>query len=310
MILANYISDLLYRYECVIVPNLGGFVTNKIGAKVDEHTFYPPTKQLSFNTHLKHNDGLLANHIAEIENISFEDANQRIYDIVEKWKTTLTTTNINIETVGKLYLNNEQQIIFEPTIKSNFLTSSFGLSSLDISTIKRVEKQSTIINLHPIETTEESKEKTEKEGVYRYIKYVATVSILLTIGAVSYYNFNKKEQQKEIIAQQQQKLHKKIEQATFVINNPLPTINLNIAKEESKTFHVIAGAFQLKTNAIKKVKILIKKGFNATILGKNKWGLTVVAYGSYHTDTEARKVLADVKKHDKEAWLFVKKTQN
>ena len=74
MNLANYINDLLYRYDCVIVPDFGGFVTNRIGAKLnsDTHTFSPPTKQIAFNSHLKHNDGLLANYIASSEQISFE----------------------------------------------------------------------------------------------------------------------------------------------------------------------------------------------------------------------------------------------
>ena len=66
MILANYIKDLLYRYDCVIIPNFGGFITNKISAKfnVDSSCFYPPSKQIAFNSHLKGNDGLLANYIS------------------------------------------------------------------------------------------------------------------------------------------------------------------------------------------------------------------------------------------------------
>ena len=74
MTLATYINDLLYRYDCVIVPDFGGFVTNRIGAKVNNytHTFTPPKKQITFNKLLKHNDGLLANYIASAENISFE----------------------------------------------------------------------------------------------------------------------------------------------------------------------------------------------------------------------------------------------
>jgi len=66
MAIANYIKDLLYRYDCVIVPHFGGFVTNKTSAQIGEDslTFYPPTKQVGFNVNLNHNDGLLANYIA------------------------------------------------------------------------------------------------------------------------------------------------------------------------------------------------------------------------------------------------------
>ena len=35
MILATYINDLLYRYDCVIVPDFGGFVTNRVGEVPD-----------------------------------------------------------------------------------------------------------------------------------------------------------------------------------------------------------------------------------------------------------------------------------
>ena len=81
MILANSINDLLYRYNCVIIPDFGGFVTNKISAKMNKapNTFYPPAKQITFNSHLKVNDGLLANYIASSENISFEKASNTFY---------------------------------------------------------------------------------------------------------------------------------------------------------------------------------------------------------------------------------------
>ena len=76
MTLAKYISDLLYRYECVIVANFGGFVTNEISAKVNHftHTFYAPSKQITFNSHLQNNDGLLANYIASSKNTSYAEA--------------------------------------------------------------------------------------------------------------------------------------------------------------------------------------------------------------------------------------------
>ena len=55
MTIAKYINDLLYRYDCVIVPNFGGFITNRIGAKVNPFTnnFYPPTKQIKKEAKMK-----------------------------------------------------------------------------------------------------------------------------------------------------------------------------------------------------------------------------------------------------------------
>lgn len=299
MILANYINDLLYRYNCVIVPDFGGFVTNKIGAKIDEktHHFYPPTKQISFNSLLKQNDGLLANYIASVENISFEKASSTISWAVIKWKNELQSKPLEIENLGSLSLNKENQIIFEPTLKVNYLTASFGLSSLESSSIKRYNE-----HVKPLPVVVE---KEEKKGIPLFIKYAAAAAILLTFGFAG-SNGYKQYQQKEVLANQQKAIEKKIETATFVIANPLPTIQLNVVKENTKSYHIVAGAFQFPENAQKKVNELITKGFNAKVIGVNKWGLTQVTFNSYSDKNEAINSLYKIQKTiSKSAWLFV-----
>ena len=32
----KYIKDLLYRNDCVVLPNLGAFITRNVSAKIDE----------------------------------------------------------------------------------------------------------------------------------------------------------------------------------------------------------------------------------------------------------------------------------
>ncbi|WP_435414274.1 SPOR domain-containing protein [Polaribacter aestuariivivens] len=304
MNLANYINDLLYRYDCVIVPDFGGFVTNKIGAKLnsDSHTFYPPTKQISFNSHLKNTDGLLVNYIASSENISFEKASTAVSLSVIKWKNELQTASIQLNNLGKLSLNDEKQIVFEPTKELNFLTESFGLSTFNSPEITRYKAQ--VKPLIPVAKSE------SKKGIPTFIKYAATAAILLTLGFAGYngYQQNKQQeaQQKEF-ASQQKKLEKKIQAATFVISNPLPTIELNVAKEVSKPYHVVAGAFQFPENAEKKVKELILKGYDAKIIGINKWGLTQVTFNSYADKNDAINSLNKIKRTvSKDAWLLVK----
>ena len=143
MAIANYIKDLLYRYDCVIVPHFGGFVTNKTSAQIGEDslTFYPPTKQVGFNVNLTHNDGLLANYIASSENISFDQATSKIEDIVAVWNTTIKTAPLQINNVGSFSLNEKKQLVFSPTNKVNYLRSSFGLTSFESSVIERVHKK-------------------------------------------------------------------------------------------------------------------------------------------------------------------------
>ena len=65
----KYIKDLLYRYDCVVLPNLGAFIARNVSVKIDEsnNIIIPPSKLISFNAKIKENDGLLANHIAIVE---------------------------------------------------------------------------------------------------------------------------------------------------------------------------------------------------------------------------------------------------
>ena len=301
MILANYINDLLYRYDCVIVPDFGGFITNRIGAKVNKftHTFTPPTKQVTFNNLLKHNDGLLANYIASSENISFEKASSAISLSVIRWKNELQSKSVEIENLGSLSLTEDKKIIFDPNTHINYLTESFGLKTIESSAIIRYKEQ--LKPLIPVQ------EKEDHKKVPAFIKYAATAAILLTLG-ITGINRYQNNQQNEVFASQEKAIEKKIQSATFVISNPLPTISLNVSKEEAKHFHLIAGAFQFKENAKNKVKQLKAKGFDSKIIGTNKWGLTQVSFNSYSTRNEATNDLYKIRKTiSKDAWLLIKK---
>ena len=304
MTTANYISDLLYRYECVIVPNFGGFVTNEISAKVNHftHTFYPPSKLLTFNSHLQNNDGLLANYVAAAKNISYSEALEVIEKEVVEWKLLMNVEVLELENIGSFKLNKERKLIFEPANSLNYLTSSFGLGSYVSPAIKRVVYQEKIKQLEPFSTVE-TKRKTPA-----FIKYAATAAILFALGTVGWNEYQKMEYNSLVAQaeQQQKKVEKTIQEATFVIANPLPAITLNISKE-TYNYHIIAGAFRTPENAEKKLQQLLEKGYNAKILGVNKWDLTQVAFESFTTEDEAiNKMRIIHKTESQDAWLLVK----
>ncbi len=307
MRLATYISDLLYRYECVIVPNFGGFVTNEVSAKINHstHTFHAPSKQLTFNSHLQNNDGLLANYIANAKNIPFSNAVEFINSEVKNWKNQLKTEEIELENIGSISLNKEGKLIFEPTSTLNYLTSSFGLASYVSPAVSRIaykEKVKQLETIAPVLNTEENKRKTPA-----FIKYAATAAIIFALGTVGWNEYQKVEYN-NLVAEtqiQQQKVEKSIQEATFVISNPLPAITLNVAKE-TYNYHIIAGAFRESENAEKKLEELKAKGFNARILGVNKWNLTQVAYESLNDENEAiNKLRAIHSTESEDAWLLV-----
>ena len=75
MNLDKYIEDLLYRNECVVIPNFGAFITSLNSAQANNNgMILPPSKSISFNNKLQKNDGVLANYIAELNDISSHKA--------------------------------------------------------------------------------------------------------------------------------------------------------------------------------------------------------------------------------------------
>ncbi|MDH3322623.1 MAG: SPOR domain-containing protein [Flavobacteriaceae bacterium] len=305
MKLANYISDLLYRYECVIVPEFGGFVTNNKSAKIDpvNHTLSPPYKQITFNNHLKNNDGLLANYIASADKITYEAAINFIKFEIQSWLEKLKSEDIELEQIGTFSLENDK-LIFEPQQKINYLTSSFGLNNVVSHEIKRETFKKQVVKLEekaPIQFTPERKKAPN------YLKYAAIFVIGLSAIGFGGKLYNDHQNKKLIVAakKHQKIVEQKIESATFVISKPLPTLNLEIEKQK-KNFHVIAGAFRFPENADKKVKDLLDQGYDARILGVNKWNLTVVSYGSYTSREEAYEILSEIKSNvARDSWLLI-----
>lgn len=140
MRIARHIVSLLFDYECVVIPGFGGFITKTHHAEVHpvKHQFKPPFKEVVFNPHLRTNDGLLLNHIARTENLSYQDAKRRLDRFVLKCLRELGNgRRIAFRKVGVLYYDDQQQIIFEADQSQNFLASSFGLSGFVSPAIKR-----------------------------------------------------------------------------------------------------------------------------------------------------------------------------
>ncbi len=310
MQLETYISDLLYRYECVTIPEFGAFLTNTVSAKIHEstNTFYPPKKIVSFNEQLQTNDGLLATYIANVEKIPYESAVKKIAKRTKSFKSYLTQgETLTFDNIGDLSLNTEGNINFEPSYRLNYLTDAFGLSQFVSPTVTREVYKETAEELEeviPIAIT------PEKRKTRPYLRYAAVALIALTLGGFGmsdYYNgqvetHNQLAQEEATI-----QLESKIQEATFVIENPLPAITLNVNKQVGN-YHIIAGAFRVEDNSIKKINQLKAQGYKARGIGKNKYGLHQVVYASYQDRIEALKALKKVKReHNRDAWLLVKK---
>jgi hypothetical protein len=130
--LDTYIAELLYDYDCVIIPQLGGFVTNYRPAKIDEKSgiAHPAGKDVRFNRNLTKNDGLLAQAFAQAEGWTFEEANSHIKAAVEAYLQKLNDgAKVKFKKIGVLYLDEHRNFRFEPSNDQNFLKSAIGFES-------------------------------------------------------------------------------------------------------------------------------------------------------------------------------------
>jgi hypothetical protein len=284
----KYIEDLLYRNECIVIPDFGAFITSINSAKINsEGIFIPPCKSVSFNRKIKKNDGILATYIADLNNISFDEAMKLIKLSVSNFNNDiLNKKDIVFAKVGVLSFKNGVTK-FNSFNNVNYLIESYGLSRVASSSIKRTKKKFTFSN---------------------FSNYAAAIIIGLVITSLVYNNELNKTAQKNIIAYQQADLliEKEIQKATFVIDNPLPIVKM-IVRENIGVFHVVAGSFSVEKNSFTKVNQLKNKGYKARKIGQNKYGLFQVAYSSFQTRADAETALEQIRILDNQAaWILNK----
>lgn len=317
MKIEQYISQLLYRHQCVTVPGFGAFLTEIQSAHLHENTnsFYPPKKVISFNSHLKNNDGLLANHIAQIEKSSYDAAVAAIESEVVIWNSILQVNEkFVLKNIGELHLNSEKNIVFTPLESVNYLKESFGLNSFVSPAIKREVAQYIVENTVTAETPSvEEKEIVPLNPEVRtskpYLRYAAILILGLATTATVGYKVYENQIAKETLLVEtavQKQVQNKIQEATFLLETPMPAVTLTVS-EEKMLYHVVAGAFRNEENAQNIYTDLLKSGFKARRIAPNKHGLFPVLYGSYATYAEAQQAMVEIQKaNNPDAWLMVK----
>jgi nucleoid DNA-binding protein len=127
----EYIAELLYDHDCVILPGFGGFITSYAPARIHprQHTMTPPGKDILFNSRLQRNDGLLANYIADVEDIRYQEAVDQLQEFVDSCFTVLQNNNeLTFDNIGRFVRNDEGNLEFTPSHQINFLNDSYGMT--------------------------------------------------------------------------------------------------------------------------------------------------------------------------------------
>ncbi len=137
-----YLVELLRLHDCVIVPDLGGFITNYRPAVMDlaGNRFNPPVKDIIFTGKLNKNDGLLVNYISETEGVGYLEARQIISEFVdETWSKLENGEKIEFQNIGILQFDRNGKLIFEPKIHQNFLLDAYGMEGFQFPQLENKE---------------------------------------------------------------------------------------------------------------------------------------------------------------------------
>jgi hypothetical protein len=341
----KYIQELLFLYDCVVIPDFGGFVCSFSPAKIHpvQHRFHPPGKHISFNRMLTMNDGLLAQYISLSEKIAYNEALQQIKTQVSTWKDDLKNTgSIELQGIGKFFLDHAGNLQFEYETEMNFLADSFGLSTFQSLPVDRsrsmkvvhrnIEKEASEVNTMPV---------LNKLAKYSIAAAFISMTALATYKMDLLSNFHL-DKISLLPFRTEAPAYKSVKYADVKLDREAREISLEEKmakseasyldyeievegikyllkvklKEEEKLknqanaspgkYHVVGGCFSVEANASNMLRKLKKMGFEADMSVMHK-GLHVVSYQSFSTDEKARKFLKKVKsEQNNQAWLLVK----
>ena len=144
--LAKHIEKLLLDNDCVIVPELGGFIAHYQPARYEEgeRIFMPPYRSVGFNPQLMMNDGLLVQSYMQAHHTDYPDAVREIAQGVGALKDKLFQEGVvELPGVGSLYYTIRDTYEFHPELNGVLTPSLYALDSFLIKPLafEQVEEE-------------------------------------------------------------------------------------------------------------------------------------------------------------------------
>lgn len=155
--LVRSLHRLLFEYDCVVVPQLGAFISASVPAEVDtlRSIASPPRVVLRFNDALQHHDGLLLSLYSRDLGLSQRRAKLEIERDVQSLRSELLRLGqLELEGIGQLRVSSEGRILFSSKPSSMLMHAFYGLPSVTLSSDKYEAKPSKYTELQNIASRE------------------------------------------------------------------------------------------------------------------------------------------------------------
>lgn len=187
--LARHIESLLLKHDCVIVPDLGGFVTQYIPARYvsAEQLFLPPYRNIGFNPQLTLNDGLLVQSYMQAYDTSFPETVKLIAEAVDQLKEELQLKGeYEMPGIGRLTLGVGGRYEFTPNEAGVVSPELYGLDSLTAPMVKPAGKQSEKTAPQPKKTTKRFLESSERGYTISISREVVNYAAAIAVALICY----------------------------------------------------------------------------------------------------------------------------
>jgi hypothetical protein len=284
-----FIRELLFGYDCVIIPGFGGFIGNYSPARIDRSTgtFIPPVKKISFNKNLSHNDGLLVSRISQATGLNYGNARKTVEEFVTNLTETLTKgENVVFDHLGTFSYNQECNIQFEPESNINYYLDSFGLESFQMRHYREYDVRKRIVRHID---KDQIKRSSFRKNLVRAAVMIPILALLVIVPLKTQLNekarvesitlnplvtaefennreaidsdlMSKSEIKGEISAKSTDDIIA-AKPAELVPENPPPA-----PTTREGTYYIITGSFKSEENALSHINELKKVGFDPEII--------------------------------------------
>jgi cell division septation protein DedD len=182
--LARHIDLLLRTNDCVILPGFGGFIAHTVPAYYasEEHLYYPPTRNISFNASITMNDGLLAQSYMKSYQVDYARATYMIDVAIEELREMLDEVgSVTLPRIGLIKQDIYQTIQFIPETAGISSPKHFGLSSFFMQELGQLQAMSakTEQSQSVITQTEKTFDLHISKHMLRQVMSTAAVLLLL-----------------------------------------------------------------------------------------------------------------------------------
>lgn len=309
--LVTHIEFLLHEHNCVIIPDLGGFVVNTTNSQRDGIAlFYPPSCELVFNRELTYNDGLLAESYMKAYDLTFEASMLRIeHEVNEIKKQLREQRSVELSKLGSFTLLDDNRFIYKP---GAFVRPAFfGLNMARLKPMIQLQKPVSLTEANTnFRTDKDTNRKRNLRSVGAAAAAVAAVILIIFFLPMSDVAIDRQSAkisyETEWLRPKNNKVNDLFSEKNVTEGTVFPATEVVEITDNSPRYYIIMGVFRGDKSATRLAESLKADGFSGTNFLERPERIDVYS-ASFDNESDAvdflRKVHKQYPKYS-DAWIL------